>query len=222
MTAEVLTEPSPMAIAGTVWSARCVVLGYLIAYGLAATATPETPRLRERRRWWTFAVLCLTVHTLIAFAGVHHGSHAAAWERTRVQTLALTGWNSGFGLWVNFATLAVWWIDVALWYRQPLQRTPSRFNTTWQTLLAFVMLNATVIFGPAVWRILAVLFTVAAVVMIVRRAHRAASRSVVRSDHREFQVLDEGLPAKTSRDDSKASIDQPVSSISRNHTQRPS
>lgn len=79
---------------------------------------PANERWQWRARWlWTIGGIALLAHAAAAFQFQHHWSHAAAWEHTRAQTLALTGWNSGHGLYANYAMTAWWLWDIVGWQR---------------------------------------------------------------------------------------------------------
>ncbi len=111
-------------------------------------------RNEERRARWLWALGCLAMstHVLCAFHFQHAWSHAAAWEHTRQRTLELTGWNSGSGLYANYALTIVWLIDVLGW--RTWLDWPRRYRGwywTVQIFFAFLIVNATVVFGPKYW-----------------------------------------------------------------------
>lgn len=108
---------------------------------------------RRSRLWWFIGGFMLLLHVLCAFHFQHGWSHAAAWEHTRQRTLELTGWNSGAGIYFNEAMTAAWLIDVIGWW--PRLDWPRRFRAWYwsvQILFAFMVINATAIFGPVYWR----------------------------------------------------------------------
>ena len=137
----------------TVWVA---VAGY--AAGAAASALS-----RKRYRWesaarlaWTVACVGLLAHVAAAFHFYHGWSHGAAYLDTARQTDAVFGLDWGGGLYINYALLAGWVLDVAWWWAQGLEayrRRPWPLAAAWHAFLFFIVFNAAVVFkkGPARW-----------------------------------------------------------------------
>lgn len=95
-------------------------------------------------RWfWTLAWGIFVIHVCLAFHLVHHWSHGAAWEATRVQG------GIGDGIYFNYLVLVVWLIDVAWWWLWPQRHlTQNRWlSGIIQGFLAFMWFNATVVFA---------------------------------------------------------------------------
>lgn len=93
---------------------------------------------------WTLGFAALVVHFVLAF-GVGHGwSHAAAVEHVR----EVGGYGEGIA--VNYLFAGVWLADVAWWWANPAghARRPKWVRWAVHGFLAFVVLNATVVFGP--------------------------------------------------------------------------
>ena len=87
-----------------------------IAAATLAWAVAECCRLLGRglalaRGLWTAGAALLVIHSTIAFAVFYRGSHAVALAETARQTKALTGIDSGLGLYVNIAFAAIWIAD---------------------------------------------------------------------------------------------------------------
>ena len=142
------------------WTARLAVACYL-ARLLMDVAFPSSPRRNHIARWvWTTGCVLLLVHFAAVFQYVHHWSFAAAWDHTRQRTLALTGWDSGDGIYANYAIAGWWVVDVLLWWRD--ERWPRQGWAYWpmQVYFAFLMFNATVVFGPGWWMVAAAVFGV--------------------------------------------------------------
>lgn len=140
-----------------IWTARLAVVAYLTAIGLFLSRKYG----RMAQIVWTagYAIFCL--HVLAAFHFVHHWSHTAALQHTAEQTKALTGWDWGGGIWFNYLFLVVWGLDVLLGWLKLGFRTKNWQRLTnlscgIQVYLAFIVFNATAIFGPRWWRPLAV------------------------------------------------------------------
>lgn len=139
-------------IRGTAWLALTLYVASEVARGPGRRGVSH--RLAV---CWLSSLGCAALlgHILCAFEFHHHWSHAAAYADTARQTAALTGWNWGGGLYVNYAFAAVWVGEVArLW----LTRTWIDGRVGWGTWLVrgfflFMFLNGAVIFvaGPARW-----------------------------------------------------------------------
>ncbi|MFO0847453.1 MAG: hypothetical protein U0871_02675 [Gemmataceae bacterium] len=116
-----------------------------------------------RSRDWTTAdtglLLCavtwlsgwgwLLIHTWTAFRLVHHWSHAAAFADT-ARTAGV-----GEGVYVNYLVLLVWGLDATWLAAAPERyaRRPRWVGWVVHGFLAFVMFNATVVYGhwPTQW-----------------------------------------------------------------------
>jgi hypothetical protein len=134
------------------FSADIVCGCYLIALGLRVSTGNWTG---PARLWWTAGAILLVGHILLAYGLAHGWSHAAAVEHTRLETYRQTGWNSGLGIWFNWATLAIWLMDVGwLWF-------PQRHAFLWrpfaQSWLAFMFVQSAIVFpqGGIRWAALA-------------------------------------------------------------------
>ncbi len=133
------------------WTARLAAAAYLTRISFDVLA----PRNERVQRWnrviWTVGCLVFLAHAVAAFHFYHGWSHAAAFEHVRKQTLQLTGFNSGFGLYLNELMAAWWTIDAVLWSRN--LRWPENRGAYWSlhAFFAFMMFNATVVFGPRGW-----------------------------------------------------------------------
>lgn len=115
--------------------------------GSGAPRTTSTARLL-----WTAGCSLYVVHVLCAFAFVHNWSHAEAYAHTAEQTQAVIGWDWGGGLYFNYLFTIVWIADVVRMWRNgdKSQNTPWRIAA--ELFMAFMVVNATVVFGPPVWR----------------------------------------------------------------------
>ncbi|HEX6986728.1 MAG TPA: hypothetical protein VF170_15210 [Planctomycetaceae bacterium] len=139
------------------WTVRLAVACYAVR---ALADAADLGSLRLRRGVWTVGLLFYVAHVVAAFHFVHRWSHVAAWEETARQTAAVTGWDSGAGLWANYAFTLLWFGDVVAWWAAGPDY-PLRFRrafVTVQTVFAFIVFNATAVFGPAYWRPAAVAF----------------------------------------------------------------
>jgi hypothetical protein len=149
------------------WSARVVVVFYLLR--LAADVLIADPVRRDRwARWaWTVGCAVYLVHVAFAFQFLHHWSHAAAVEHAARRTFEVVGLEFGAGIFVNYVFTLLWIADVVLWWRRSLTGRPTGPVYYWviQAIFGFMMFNATVVFGPAFWRWVAAGALVAIVVL---------------------------------------------------------
>lgn len=134
------------------WTARAAVACYLARLLAAARRNTAVPSLVECILWTSGCGL-LCIHMLLAFHVVHDWSWDHALQHTAERTAAVTGLHWGGGLYINFAFAALWTADcVLLWsaYRRIAARGRACAWTV-HALLAFIVFNATVVFGPAGW-----------------------------------------------------------------------
>jgi hypothetical protein len=117
---------------------------------------------RGRRSWdavarmaWTMGLISLLAHVGAAYHFYHNWSQAAAYRETARQTAEVTGLDWGGGLFINYALIIGWVIDVAWWFRglDSYRNRPRLLAAAWQGFLIFMIFNATVIFenGPLRW-----------------------------------------------------------------------
>lgn len=156
-------------LVATVWTARLAVACY--AARVLADAG-DIGSLRLRRCVWTAGWACFVLHVAAAFAFVHGWSHDAAYRETARQTAAVTGLNWGGGLWVNYAFLIPWTADAAAWWAvgPEYPRRLRRAYAVVQAVFAFLMFNATAVFGPAFWRPVVAAFGLLLATALVVRA----------------------------------------------------
>jgi hypothetical protein len=151
----------------TLWTARLAVAFYLGRLLLRAGRASNAPAPIEAAVWACAAAVFLT-HVATAFQFHHQWSHAAAYEHTARRTAALTGFNWGGGLYLNYA-LTAWWpadaiaVCIAARRGRPLPRWYARSA---DLFFGFMILNATVVFGSRWW--LAVAGAWVAAVLVVR------------------------------------------------------
>jgi predicted membrane metal-binding protein len=139
-------------------AAACYLLRVLADIGRS-----QSPSLNRGKRWlWTLGCLALWLHVAAAFEFFHHWSHAEAVRQTAEQTRELTGWAWGGGVSINYAFAGFWLWDVIAWWRTGLDypnRQPWRYWIT-QAVFAFLIVNATVVFGPRYWLFVGAVFAV--------------------------------------------------------------
>jgi len=130
-----MVESGEWLTRGTVWLALTLYVGSQMAARAPHSATAR----------WLNALGCVAfvAHVACAFAFYHHWSHSAAYADTAQQTAKLTGWNSGFGLYVNYFFAAVWLLTLI----KPIQHWAVR-GFFW-----FMIFNGAVVFvqSPLRW-----------------------------------------------------------------------
>ncbi|GAB4162832.1 MAG: hypothetical protein Tsb009_39660 [Planctomycetaceae bacterium] len=147
------------------WTARIAVGLYLlwliVRIRQRGNASPANPQSSSRwlRILWTGGWAMLTIHTVVVFHVVHDWSHAAAFEHTAIRTEEVIGWHWGGGIYFNYALVAIWGADV-LWRCLQSKPTSRIWTGMVHGFLAFMMFNATVVFGPRFWILIAVLLSV--------------------------------------------------------------
>ena len=150
-----------LLVRGSAWLSFAIYLLTLIGW---------TRRVQPRRlRWlWTFAWGIFVIHVCMAFHLVHHWSHDAAWEATRVQG------GVGAGIYFNYLVIVVWLIDVLWWWLWPTQYYPRNrwISGLIQGFLAFMWFNATVIFAHDYLWIIGALGFVILVIYLLRASGR--------------------------------------------------
>ena len=140
------------------WAVRLALLCYLLRL-LVILRSPRGPRVPFQSEciYWALGCCCYLAHVGFAFHFEHGWSHPLAWEHTAAETHRLTGIRQGGGLWVNYLFTVVWIGDVIRLVRAyRSHRITSRLvDVTVQCSFAFIVFNATVVFGPSVYRWLA-------------------------------------------------------------------
>ncbi len=151
---------------GTIWVS---IVGYAVGTVIFALPNERPPRFGTqvteslgRTRWdsaarvvWTAACASLIAHFISAFHFYHGWSHAAAYADTAQQTQELFGLNWGGGLFINYALLLAWILDIVWWWRSGLdsyRKRPWPVIAAWHGVLVFIIFNATVVFGAGIVR----------------------------------------------------------------------
>jgi hypothetical protein len=156
--AEVPAPPrGSLAIALTAqFSVACYVLSLLIA----AMRHGDRPTQSEAVLW-SLGLAGLVAHVVAAFHFLHHWDHSSALQHTAQRTAEVTGWKWSGGLYINYLFLAFWLQDTIRIWREVCQlRAPA--GRTWRRVVqagfAFMMFNATVVFGPVHWIVVGIAF----------------------------------------------------------------
>ncbi len=136
----------------TIWIA---ILGY--AFGSAVFALFRNKHQGDRiaRLAWTIAIVGLLVHVVCAFQFYHEWSESAAYRETARQTDEVVGLNWGGGLYINYALIVGWVVDVGWWWLRGIdsyRRRPWFLTAAWHGFLIFIIFNATVVFKTGLVR----------------------------------------------------------------------
>jgi hypothetical protein len=156
------------------WTVRLAVACYLAAVWIdRRTARSRTCQVRCFRVFWSSAWGLVVIHVLFAYHFQHHWNQAAALQHTAEMTERVVGWYWSGGLYINYLFLAVWGVDVVR-----LLRSPERPSSTLMHLIAaFMMFNATVVFGPSWWIVVILPFVVAYALHSLRRWNERSAES---------------------------------------------
>jgi hypothetical protein len=154
------------------WTARLAVGCYVVSLLLGLSASPSRRNRQAARIAWTVGAVIFLLHVVAAFHFAHDWSHHAAYEHTAQQTNAVTGLNWGGGLWFNYAFTLLWVADAAGWWGLGLEFPQNfpRWSRIVRWTFAFMMFNATVVFGPPYWRWLGGMLALAWI-LLRRREH---------------------------------------------------
>jgi len=150
-----VTDPQPtLRHPAITITARAFVAFWAVAAGLQLRARSVewavfSPRLRLARWAWTIGLVVHLVHVGFAFGLGHGWSHAAA-----VRHVEDVG-GFGEGIVVNYLFAGVWAADVVWWYLSPggYPHRPRWMGYAVHGFLAFVLFNATVVFGSGLVRV---------------------------------------------------------------------
>ena len=137
-----------------VWTARLAVALYLAALlaGSRArgTRTAPSPRHPVANLLWTVAGITFLLHVGLAFQFLHRWSHESAYRHTAERTEQALGVAVGAGIYVNYVFLLWWVVDLLLLWGAPGWRSRP-YRIAMHAFFAFILLNATVVFGPPWW-----------------------------------------------------------------------
>jgi hypothetical protein len=139
----------------TIWLALALfAAGETGRWGWRGAAPPAWP-------WWASAsgLVLAVAHVVLAFDVRHEWSHDSALLDTARQTSAVYGLDWGGGLYVNYAFLAVWALDLWTWRSAVRRKTRRAGAGVWlaRAFYFIVIVNAAVIFAGGMRRALGVL-----------------------------------------------------------------
>jgi hypothetical protein len=161
----------------TVWTARVAVGLFLVRWLLRARRTDGAVPTGGEAAVWSAGALVFLAHVAAAFHFVHGWSHAEALRHTADETGNVTGLHWGGGLYVNYLFTTCWLADAALVCRAWRRRQPlsSGFTRSVGVFLWFIVVNATLVFGPRGWLAVALVWA-AAMAVFGRKRRRGSDR----------------------------------------------
>ncbi len=133
------------------WTVRASVACYVIALWRWLFVAGDDGRIYSGF-WFASWLLCV-IHVICAFHFRHQWNHDKAIQHTADMTERVVGLNWGGGLYINYVFLLCWGCSAISGL---LRRESNLTATHWLTLslhvfVAFMMFNATAIFGPVWW-----------------------------------------------------------------------
>ena len=158
----------------TRWTIRVAVAFYLVRVAADVAGRDTAGNERIARLSWTVALAFYLVHVVCAFHFYHDWSHTAAYIHTAKATAKVVSIDWGGGLYVNYTFTLIWIADVIVWWHSAHARVRVSRRLFWAThiLFAFMMLNATVVFGPAFWKWVAMGVTLALIGILTTNSLR--------------------------------------------------
>jgi len=143
---------------GTIW---ITLLAYLVGGIILHFNSGRPNNSSLTRTIWTIGCFSLALHFVTAFNFYHDWSQVSAYEETARQTDEYVGLNWGGGLYINYAILSIWLIDLAAWWRQGADSYRRQFwklRVVWHSLLIFIIINALIVFKGGIVRWLGVVY----------------------------------------------------------------
>lgn len=120
---------------------------YVAGQSVAAVRTGPRPSLLA---WWLNAAGCafFLLHVTGAFQVFYNWSHAVAYADTARQSKELTGWDSGAGLYINYAFTLLWLAEVLWAGSTPASYSARPLAVTWavRAFFMFMMVNGAFVF----------------------------------------------------------------------------
>jgi hypothetical protein len=177
-------ETGELLTRATIW---ITIVAYTVGSVIFALARGRSRWDAATRLTWTIAVVSLIAHFICAYEFYHHWSHESAYLDTARQTDAVVGLNWGGGLFINYAFLILWIVDLGWWWLRGLNSYRTRpwgILAAWHGFLIFILFNATVVFkdGAVRWAGLVICLTllVAWIVIAMQRStHSTTSQTQI-------------------------------------------
>lgn len=139
---------------GTIW---ITLLAYLVGSIIFHVKRNDS----LTRTIWTIGSLSLLLHFLAAFNFYHDWSEVSAYQETARQTDEYIGLNWGGGLYINYAILVLWTVDLMTWWLRGVDSYRRDFWTLrviWHSLLIFIIINALIVFKGGMVRLIGIVY----------------------------------------------------------------
>lgn len=147
-----------------------------LAWAFADACRLLRRQLEVARLVWTAGAVAFAIHSVSAFVLLYGGSHTRALAETSRQTAALTGVESGTGLYVNYLFLVVWIAD-SIWWWTAGAAAGARFSRLgWARFVFFLFMfvNGAVVFADGWMRVVGLLgVSVVVAALLARSAWRS-------------------------------------------------
>ena len=131
----------------TIWLA---MLGYVLSVVCL---------LLQFRPGWAFGfyaagLAAFVLHAVFAFAAFYDWSHTTAWLETRDQTYKSTGFDSGHGIYLNYALGVVGLLDTIRWQftKEPLHLKSRWAGICLHCFFLFMIINGGIVFASGMVR----------------------------------------------------------------------
>lgn len=147
-----------------------------IAAAIAAWAASELTHGGTRRFFWSVGAVLLLIHSIAAYGAFYRWSQRIALSETARQTRAFTGVDSGSGLYLNYAFVAIWLAHAAWSWRRAEAAHRSPVTTFVRGFAAFMFLNGAVIFADGWMRLLGMVACATVAAAWIRGRTRVAAR----------------------------------------------
>jgi len=152
------------------WTVRLSVVCYLF-FCLLKLAPGSSSGFTSSKRLlgtWTLGLIFFLLHFVSSMSFAHDWSHEDAVTHTAEQTEAMTGWNWGGGIYFNYLFALIWLFDVVMWYKTGPSWLENRiYQIGLHSFFAFIVFNATIVFGPRYWWAIGGVFLSALVLLFV-------------------------------------------------------
>jgi hypothetical protein len=159
----------------TAWTVRLAIGCYAVrAWHDWRLRKSVTTSQRERAivLWvWTLGCVLYLVHVYCAFAFFHDFSHSNAYQHTAEQTAGVTGLHWGGGIFVNYLFTLFWIGDVVYCWMGQQKKVRGKPIYLWvlHTIFVFMIVNATVVFGPPFWTWVAIAVICFVLILVLYR-----------------------------------------------------
>lgn len=164
-------------VKASIWLA---LVCYLAGPLAALVGRSDQPWQARARLIWSLGCVAFLVHVAAAFHVDYAWSHTVALRETARETAAVTGRETGVGLYFNYLFTVFWVADAAWWWWRGLKgyrARPAWVTATLHGFFLFMAFNATVVFenGPIRWVSMAASLALLSLFLGVRLQGRSAA-----------------------------------------------